>query len=328
MSETQDISVSAALRETLAQILREHPEAFLIGEDIGVYGGAFKITRDFVSEFGESRVVDTPISENGIVSVAAGAALLGSRPIVEIMFMDFLMLAMDGVVNVLSKWQEVYGDDFAMPVIIRCPAGAGRSYGPTHSQSFEGMLLNVPGLQIICPSNPADAAGLLLGAFDSRRPTVIVEHKALYARKGPVALPITPQPIGQARIVRPGSSLTLIAYGRHVGHALAAAQALEAEGIDAEVIDLRSLKPLDTATIVESIQRTGRGLCVEESPVIGGVGSEISAVVMEQCFDYLEAPFARLGAAEAAIPCSPALETANFPAPDTIAAKARELAAY
>lgn len=327
-SDSRDISMSTALREALAQILRTDANAILIGEDIGVYGGAFKITRDFVKEFGDNRIVDTPISEAGIVSVAAGAALMGSRPIVEIMFMDFLTLALDGLINIVVKWQEIYGDEFSVPLIIRCPAGAGRSYGPTHSQSFEGLLMNVPKLTIVCPSNPADAAGLLLGAFEAGVPTVFVEHKALYARTGPVPAVLTPLPLGVARILRPGSDLTLLAYGRHVVSALAAAQTLAAEGIDAEVIDLRTVKPLDVETIVESLSRTGRGISIEESPVIGGVGAEISALVMEHCFDYMEAPFVRLGAAEMAIPCSPRLETACFPSADSICTRARQLAAY
>lgn len=323
-----DLSMSAALRAALAQILRQHPESFLIGEDIGVYGGAFKITRDFVKEFGPDRVLDTPISEAGIVSVAAGAALMGGRPIVEIMFMDFLTLAMDGLINIIVKWQEIYGDDFRVPVIIRCPAGAGRSYGPTHSQSFEGLLLNVPRLTIVCPSSPADAAGLLLGAYDAAVPVVFIEHKALYARTGPVPEVLAPLPLGQARVLRAGQDVTLIAYGRHVATVLQAADTLAAQGVDAEVIDLRTIKPLDVATIATSISKTGRGLCVEESPLIGGVGAEVTAQVMAHCFGYLEAPFARLGAAEQAIPCCAADERACFPTLESIVAKALELHAY
>ena len=322
------LSMSAALREALAQILRNDDKAFLIGEDIGVYGGAFKISRGFAAEFGDRRVIDTPISEAGIVSVSCGAALMGSRPIIEIMFMDFLMLAMDAVVNVAVKWEATYGGGFAMPLLIRCPAGAGRSYGPTHSQSFEGMLQTVPGLQVVCPATPADAAGLLLGAYESAKPTVFVEHKALYARSGPVPETLTSMPLGEARVLRRGSDVSLFAYGRQVPVAWAAAEALARQGVQAEVVDLRCIRPLDRATVAESLSRTGRGLSLEESPVAGGIGAELAAVAMSDAFDYLEAPFQRLGPKGDIIPCNKALEAACFPTVAEVAAAAAELANY
>ncbi len=324
----RELSVSAALRETLARLLREHPEALLIGEDIGVYGGAFKVTAGFVDEFGRDRVIDTPISEAGFVSVAAGAALMGSHPIVEIMFMDFMALAFDGIINVAAKWREIYGPEFAMPLIIRAPAGAGRSYGPTHSQSFEGVLMNVPGVSIVCPATPADAAGLLLGAYAHQGLVIFIEPKALYARKGPVPETVEPIPLGKGHLVRAGQDLTLISYGRQLAATLAAADLLAKDGLSAEVVDLRCLKPLDRELLVQSVSHTGRGLCVEETPVCGGVGAEVAALIMEEAFTSLEAPFARLGAAEQAIPCAPALERACFPTPDSIAAKALALCNY
>jgi pyruvate dehydrogenase E1 component beta subunit len=322
------MSISAALREALAHALKDDDTVFLIGEDIGVYGGAFKTTRGFVEEFGPNRVIDTPISEAGFVSIACGAALMGSRPIVEIMFMDFMALAMDGIINVAVKWHEIYGEDYSMPMVIRAPAGAGRHYGPTHSQSFEGLLLNVPRLEIVCPSTPADAASLLLGAVQSNNCTIMVEHKSIYARKGPVPDVLEPLPPGKGKRLRSGTDLSFFTYGRHVATTMQAANVLEQEGISCDVIDLRSLKPLDIELIVDSMSRTGRGISVEESPVIGGVGAELSAVAMQHAFDYLEAPFKRLGAAEQAIPCSPNLERACFPNIDTILATARETAAY
>ncbi len=324
----RELSMSAAIREVLAQILREDENAFLIGEDIGVYGGAFKITRGFVAEFGKDRVLDTPISEAGFVSVACGAALMGSRPIVEIMFMDFMALAFDGIINVAVKWREIYGDEFNLPLIIRAPAGGGRSYGPTHSQSFEGLLLNVPQLLICCPSNPADAGALLLGAYQAAAPVVFIEHKALYARKGPVPEQFAPLAPGQAKIVRPGENITLISYGRQVAPALAAAAELGKQGISAEVLDLRSLKPLDQDLILDSIRRTGRGISIEESPKIGGVGSELAGLIMEGAFDHLEAPFTRLGAAERPIACSPKLEAQCFPTAAAIVEQAAKLCNY
>ncbi len=320
--------MSAAIREALSQILREDDNAFLIGEDIGVYGGAFKITRGFVEEFGPTRVIDTPMSEAGFVSIACGAALLGSRPIVEIMFMDFLALAMDGLVNVAVKWRDTYGSDFRMPVVIRCPAGAGRSYGPTHSQSFEGLLLNVPGITICCPATPAAAAGLLLGAFDARKPVVFIEPKALYARKGEVPDVIKAIPLGGGVVACEGSDITIVSYGRQLHAALAAAEQLRTQGVAAEVLDLQTIKPLDEDLIVTSLAKTGRGICVEESPIVGGVGSEVSAVVMENAFEYLEAPFTRLGAAERPVPCSPKLEKECFPTVANIVETAIELCQF
>ena len=325
---SRELSMSAAIREVLEKILRENPEAFLIGEDIAVYGGAFKTTRGFIDEFGAERIVDTPISEAGIVSVACGAALMGSKPIVEIMFMDFMALSFDGIINIAVKWQEIYGDDYKMPVIIRSPAGAGRSYGPTHSQSFEGLLQNVPKLIIICPSNAADAAGLMLGAYQQDRPVIFIEHKALYARKADCPDSFEAIEIGKARKVREGDDITLIAYGRQVPVAIEAAEILEEKGIAVDLIDLRTVTPLDEEMILQRIEKTGRGISLEESPVIGGIGSEISALIMEKRFDYLEAPFSRLGAAEQAIPCNPKLETECFPEVDEIVAKAIELTNY
>lgn len=324
----RSLSMSEAIRETLATILRKHDEAFLIGEDIGVYGGAFKITQGFVDEFGPKRVIDTPIAEGGFVSMACGAALMGSRPIIEIMFMDFLTLAMDGIINSAVKWQEIYGDDFRMPIIVRCPAGAGRSYGPTHSQSFEGMLMNIPGLTICCPSTPADAAGMLLGAYEAAKPTIFVEHKELYARKDDV--PDSPSAVlpGIGRCVQRGHDISLITYGRQLGPTMKAAQELETSGCSVDVIDLRTIKPLDRKLVVESISRTGKGICIEESPVIGGVGAEISAVIMQDAFEFLEAPIQRLGAAEQAIPCCPELERACFPTTQDIVTTATKLLDY
>lgn len=323
-----ELSMSAAIREAQRKILTDNPEAFLIGEDIGLYGGAFKISAGFIHEFGPKQVIDTPISEAGIVSVAAGAALAGSRPIVEIMFMDFMLLAFDGLINVAVKWEEIYGSEFNIPLIVRTPAGAGRSYGPTHSQSFEGMLMNVPKLVICAPSNPADAAGLLLGAYESERCVVFIEHKALYARKGQVPEALEPLPIGKGAVVRPGADIVLFAYGRHVATALQAANELATRGISAEVVDLRTVKPLDKDLIVERFSRAGRGMSLEESPVIGGVGGEIASIIMEEAFDYIEAPFVRMGAAEQAIPCSPALERECFPNLQTIVAQAEATCAY
>lgn len=324
----RELSMSAAIREALYQILREDNDALLIGEDIGVYGGAFKITAGAVDEFGADRIIDTPISEAGFVSMAAGAALMGSRPIVEIMFMDFMALAFDGIINIAAKWQEIYGDEFSIPLIIRSPAGAGRNYGPTHSQSFEGLLMNVPNLIICCPSNPADAAGLLLGAYETGQTVIFVEHKSLYARKGQVPDALELVTVGKGNRIMSGDDVSLFCYGRHVMTTYEAARQLEAKGIHADVIDLRTIKPLDKALILESMEKTGKGISIEESPKIGGVGAEISAVIMEDGFDCLEAPFTRLGAKEKAIPCNKELETDCFPDVQEIVETAERLVNY
>jgi len=328
MMETHELSMSAAIREALAQILTTDSRALLIGEDIGVYGGAFKISAGFLDEFGPAQIYDTPISEAAIVSVACGAALAGSRPIAEIMFMDFLLLGMDGLVNIAVKWQDVYGPEFKIPLIIRCPAGAGRAYGPTHSQSFEGLLMNVPQLTICCPSTPADAAGLLLGAYEVERPVVFIEHKALYARKGQVPVTLAPLELGRCCTRRNGDAISIFVYGRHVTTALIAAERLAEHGYEAEVVDLRTIKPLDQAGILESFSRTGRALCLEESPVVGGVGSEIVSLLVSDGFEYLEAPPARMGAPEAPIPCNPELEAQAFPTVESVTAKALEICEY
>jgi pyruvate/2-oxoglutarate/acetoin dehydrogenase E1 component len=324
----RELSMSASIRETLSEILHRDEKAFLIGEDIAVYGGAFKITQGFIDEFGPKRVIDTPISEAGIVSIAAGAALMGSRPIIEIMFMDFMALAFDGIINVAAKWQAVYGDEFSMPMIIRSPAGGGRFYGPTHSQSFEGMLLNVPNLVILCPSSPADASALLLAAHEYNGPVIFIEHKALYARKGPVEDELKAAEIGKGKRLLEGEQVSIFSYGRQIPLCHQASLLLQEQGIGVDLIDLRSIKPLDRELILDSMMKTGKGLSVEESPKEGGVGAEISSIVMEDGFDYLEAPFYRLGARESIIPCNPQMEKDCFPRLDEIVNTVKSLLDY
>lgn len=330
MTSTTEISYSEAVREALRYILNNDPSAFLMGEDIGVYGGAFKITRGFIDEFGPQRIIETPISEASIVGMACGAALAGSRPIVEIMFMDFLLLALDPLVNAACKWPWIYGEDLAMPVIIRCPAGGGRAYGPTHSQSFEGMLANVPNLNIFCPATAQDAVAMLMAAWQSNNPTIVIEPKALYARKQ--AMPqdrsrwFVPAQSPWANIVRPGRHITLVTYGRMLIPALQAAAFLaEQDAIETEVIDLRSIKPLDTQTILQSAERTGRVITVEESPLFSGVGAEIAAFLADRAFGYLEAPIRRLGAADGPIPMAPPREKEHFPTTEKIIRTVRHL---
>jgi len=286
---------------------------FLLGEDIGAYGGAFKVTAGFLARFGSERVRDTPISENTLVGVATGAALLGMRPVVEIMFMDFITLAMDQIVNHAAKIYYMYGGQRSVPWVLRTPAGAGRAYGPTHSQSWEAWLLHTPGLKIACPATPADAKGLLKTAIRDDNPVLFVENKLLYGTRGPVPEGEYLVPFGQARVAREGEEVTIITYSRMVREAEAAADALAQQGLSVEVLDLRTLCPLDLEAITASAAKTGRVILVEEGPRTGGVCAELGFQIFEQVFDYLDAPLVRLAAEDVPIPCSPTLENALLP---------------
>ena len=321
----RELTYWQALQEALREAMQRDPSVFLMGEDIGEYGGAFGVTRGLLAEFGQERVRCTPISEATIVGAATGAALTGMRPVVEIMFMDFLTLAMDQLANHAAKFRYMYGSQAQVPLVVRTPAGGGRCYGATHSQSLEAWFLHVPGVKVIAPATPADAKALLTLAIQDDNPVLCVEHKLLYATTGMV--PDTPEPtaIGVAAVRRVGRDVTLVAYSYYVGVALQAADALAAEGIDAEVIDLRSLMPMDSTTIVGSVQKTGRLVCVEEGTRSGGVGAEIAARVAEEAYEYLDAPIRRVAAADVPIPFSPALEPQALPQQDDIIRMAREL---
>jgi pyruvate dehydrogenase E1 component beta subunit len=321
----RELSYSQALREALLEEMDRDERVFLIGEDVGVYGGAFKVTQGLLERYGPERVRDTPISENSIIGVATGAALLGMRPVAEIMFMDFIALAMDQIVNHAAKFFYMYGGQRPVPLVIRTPAGAGRGYGPTHSQSLEAWFLHTPGLKIACPATPADAKGLLKTAIRDDNPVLFMENKLLYGQKGRVPEGDYTVPFGQARVVRPGSDVTVITYSRMVQEAEAAAQALHRQGVEVEVVDLRTLAPLDLETIGESVGRTGRVVLVEEGCRTGGVGAELAARIMEEAFYDLEAPIVRLAGADVPIPCSPVLEKAVLPDRKAIAQAIVEL---
>ncbi len=306
--------VQEALREEMARDDR----VFLMGEDIGVYGGAFGATRGLLAEFGAERVRCTPISEAIIVGAGIGAALTGMRPVVEIMFMDFVTLAMDQIANHAAKFRYMYGEQARVPLVVRTPAGGGRSYGATHSQSLEAWFLHVPGLKVIAPATPADAKGLLKAAIRDDNPVLCVEHKRLYAATGPVAEGDTLVRLGEATVRREGADITLVAYSYYVSVALQAAEALAAHGVDAEVVDLRTLVPLDTATVLSSVRKTGRLVCIEEGTRTGGVGAEVAARVAEEAYEYLDAPIRRIAAPDIPIPFSPVLEEAALPTRDSI----------
>ena len=312
------------LRETLKAALRRDPRIFLVGEDIGAYGGAFGVTRGLAREFGTDRVRDTPISEQAIVGAAIGAAAAGSRPVVEIMFMDFMTLAADQLINMAAKLHYIYG--VPCPLVVRTPTGGGRGYGATHSQSLERLFTGVPGLQIVAPATALDASALLQTALLGSNPVLFLEHKLLYPMHWdvPEGLP-PPQPFGQARVAREGAHVTIVAWSGMVPQAEHAAATLAAEGIQAEVIDLRTLAPLDTATVVASARKTGRVLLVEEGPQTGGFAAEIACRIFEAAYDCLDAPIRRLACPDCPLPAARTLEAACIPNAQRIAEAAHAL---
>lgn len=318
------ITFTQIIRETLAAELRRDPSVFLMGEDIGVYGGAFGVTRGLIEEFGPTRIRDTPISEQALTGIAIGAAVAGQRPVIEIMFMDFITLAVDQLVNMAAKLHPIYGQ--SCPLVIRTPPGGGRGYGATHSQSLERLFACVPGLKIAAPSNATDASGLLQTAIRDNNPVLFLEHKLLYPQRFEVgeALP-QPIPFGFAKVAREGEDLTMVAWSHMAWVAQHAAAKLAAEGIEVEVIDLRTLSPLDIETITESVKRTGRVMIVEEGPKTGGVAAEIAAQIMEHAHDYLEKPVRRLAGADFPVPSAKNLEAACIPSLNDIITLAREL---
>jgi pyruvate/2-oxoglutarate/acetoin dehydrogenase E1 component len=321
----REIAYWQGVQEALREEMMRDPHVFLMGEDIGVYGGAFGATRGLLAEFGPERVRNTPISEATIVGAGIGAAVTGMRPVVEIMFMDFVTLAMDQIANHAAKFRYIYGEQARVPLVIRTPAGGGRSYGATHSQSLEAWFLHVPGLKVIAPATPADVKGLLKSAIRDDNPVLCVEHKRLYATAGPVPDGDVTVPIGEAMIRRQGEDLTLAAYSYYVGIALQAAEALVRHDINAEVVDLRTLVPLDTETVLDSVRKTGRLICIEEGARTGGVGAEVAARVAEGAYEYLDAPIRRIAAPDIPIPFSPVLEEAALPKVDDIVQTALDL---
>ena len=326
-TQTRELTYAQAIQEALAIAMEADDRVFLMGEDVGVYGGAFQVTGDLVNRFGADRVIDTPISELGGAGVAVGAALTGMRPIFELQFSDFVTLAMEQIVNQAAKLRFMLGGSVSVPMVVRLPSGSGTGAAAQHSQALQAWLAHVPGLKVVEPSTPYDAKGLLLAAIADPDPVMIYEHKLLYKTKGPVPPGYYTVPLDQAEVRRPGRDLTIVASGIMCGKALDAAAELAKEGIDAEVIDPRSLRPLDLRTISDSVKRTSRLLCVYEGVKTLGIGAEISAAIAEsEAFDYLDAPIVRLGGADSPIPYSPILEKAAVPQTPNIIAAARKLA--
>jgi len=310
-----------AIAETLAAEMRADERVFVLGEDVAE-GGPWGATAGLADEFGTERVRDTPISEAAICGIAVGAAQSGLRPVVEIMFIDFLTLALDQLVNAAAKAHFMSGGQLTVPLVLRTQGGAGQRGAAQHSQSLEAWLTHVPGLKVVMPSTAADAAGLLASAIADPGPVVFVETKTLYFRREEVAA-FEPVPIGSARIVRPGRDVTVVALSRLVPESLAAADELAADGIDAEVIDLRSLAPLDLETIVDSVGRTHRLVVAHEAVESGGFGAEVVARVQSVAFDELDGPVERVGAPFAPIPFSPPLEDAYLPGRAEVVAAVR-----
>jgi pyruvate/2-oxoglutarate/acetoin dehydrogenase E1 component len=324
----REITYAEAIREALCEEMRADPRVFLLGEDIGIYGGAFGVTKGMVQEFGEERVRDTPLSEHAITGAAAGAAMTGMRPVVEIMFSDFLTIALEQLANQAAKAHYQFGGQVSVPMVLRTAGGSGTGAAEQHSQSLEAWVCHVPGLKVVIPSTPYDAKGLLRSAIRDQNPVVFIEQKLLYRRKGPVPDPAEEYsvPLGVADVKRPGRDLTIISYGRMVPLCLDAAVTLAAEGIDAEVIDIRTLVPLDTACIIESVKRTGRVMIVHEACRTAGYGAEIAATIADSdAFFHLDAPIRRVAGLDVPIPYNPVLEANVVPTLEKIIAAARDL---
>src|SRR4051794_8725282 len=329
-ADTRELTYAEAVRETLTELMADDERVFLMGEDIGVYGGAFGVTTGLLERFGRERVRDTPISEIAIVGAGVGAALCGMRPIVELQFSDFVTCAMDQIVNQAAKIHFMLGGAAQVPLVIRAPAGSGTGAAAQHSQSLEAWFAHVPGLKVVMPATPADAAGLLRAAVADPNPVLVLEHKLLYKERGPVPLGHH-VPLGTAAVRRRGrdktSDLTIVATSVMVGRSLAAADELAAEGIEVTVVDPRTITPLDEATILAEVAATGKALLVQEAPRNAGFVAEIAARIVESdAFHTLKAPVVRLAGLDAPMAYAPELEKASVPQIPDIVAAARRLA--
>ena len=314
-----------AINEAIREEMRRDPKVFLMGEDVGVFGGAFKVTVGILDEFGPERVRDTPIAELGIIGLATGAALTGTRPIAELMYIDFATMAMDQIVQQAAKLRYMFGGKARVPLVIRTQQGSGRGNAAQHSQSLEAWFFHIPGLYVAQPSTPADAKGMLKTAVRNDNPVMFIEHKLLYPVKGEVPDGEYLTPLGKGDIKRPGKDVTVVATSRMVHFALQAAEALAKDGIECEVVDPRWLVPLDSDMIIESVKKTHKCVVVHEAVERGGIGGEIAAQIMERAFGYLDAPVKRVTAPNAPIPFNEKLEASMIPSPERIAAGIRSV---
>lgn len=314
-----------AIREALAEEMRRDERVFVLGEDVGVFGGTFKVTLGLIEEFGEERVMDTPISESAIIGASVGAAATGMRPVPELMFCDFVGVCMDQIMNQAAKMRYMFGGQASIPMVIRTNIGSGRSSAAQHSQSLQAMFMHIPGLKVVMPSTPYDAKGLLKTAIRDDNPVIYLEHKFLYLNEGEVPQEDYTIPFGVADIKRVGKDVTIVATSMMVSKSLKAAEKLAKEGFEVEVIDPRTLVPLDKETILKSVEKTGRVVVVDEGCKTAGIGAEIAAMIMEEAFDFLDAPVIRLGSLDVPVPFSPPLENIVPPSEENIIKAIRSL---
>jgi pyruvate dehydrogenase E1 component beta subunit len=320
-----EITCREALNQAIREEMERDPAVFLLGEDVGLYEGSFKVTRGLLAKFGEKRVVDTPISEAGIVGMACGAAMTGLRPIAELMTVNFAIVAMDQIMNNVAVARYMFGGQCSVPLVIRAPGGAGHQLGAQHSHTLDALFMHCPGLRVVIPSVPADAKGLLKSAIRSDDPVMFLEHEGLYAIKGEVPDSEYTIPLGVADVKRQGKDVTLLAVSRMVYVCLEAAEQLAKDGIEAEVVDLRALNPLDMSTVLESVRKTHRAVTVEESWLTGGWGGELVARIVEAAFDDLDAPVLRVGGEDVPMPYNKALEKAAIPSAADVVARVKEI---
>ena len=319
------LTYGQAINEALDQEMARDESVFVLGEDVAIYGGAYGVTRGLMEKYGEERIRDTGISEGAIAGAAVGAAMTGMRPVAEIMYVDFMTLVMDQLCNQAAKLRYMFGGKIKVPMVIRTEGGAGRTLGAHHSQSLESWFMHIPGIKLVMPATPADAKGLLIASIRDDNPVVFIEHKMLYNTKGEVPEGDHVVPIGKAKVVRPGKDVTVLTYSRQLLFCLEAAEELAGEGIDVEVIDLRTLLPLDMETVVESVRKTSRAVIVEEDTLTGGSGAEIGMQIVEQAFDDLDAPVKRIAGADVPMPKSAVLEALAIPSKESIIKGIREV---
>jgi len=321
----REITYVKAFTESLMQLMAEDEDVVVIGEDVAHYGGVFHAFDGLWKTYGERRVIDTPISEMGFLGMGVGAAARGLRPVCDLMFFDFIGVCLDQLYNQAAKLKYMFGGDVSVPLTLTTAGGAGLSAGPQHSQSLEAWLAHVPGLKVALPSSPHDVKGLMVGAVRDDNPTVVILNKRMLGTKGPVPEEIYEIPFGHANVMRSGTDATIIAVGRMAPEAMAAAASLAEAGVEVEVIDVRTVQPLDSATILDSVRRTNRALVVHEAVTFGGIGAEISSQIQEEAFDFLDAPVLRVGAPFSPVPFSPVLERAYIPDSNRIANGVRHL---
>ncbi|MCF6327487.1 MAG: alpha-ketoacid dehydrogenase subunit beta [Devosiaceae bacterium] len=307
-----------ALRQALVDQMSQDSNVIILGEEVGRYGGAYGVTKNLIKEFGEERVIDTPISEAGIVGAAVGAAMSGLRPVVELMYVDFIGMTMDQLANQAAKIRYMFGGQIGVPMVVRTQGGTGRSAGAQHSQSLEAFIMHTPGLRLAMPATVNDAYHLLRQAMAQPDPVIFIEHKGLYTLKGEVDLNATPLPWGKAAVLRQGDDLVIVTYSRQVHYALEAAKKLAENGIEATIIDLRTLNPIDFETIRPHVERSGRAMVVTESVLTCGVAAELAARISEECFDFLHEPIVRVAGEDIPISVSPILEKGSVPNPQMI----------